>query len=760
MISLFKYLVLSFLFAMLLHGNAFSQKFDIQNIESITIATDRSLYIAGEPIWFNAKYTIPNDTSLILSKVLYVELFNNDNQLVASQKLSITKGVISGQMMIPENAVSGYYILRAYTRYQENFPPWQFTSLILSVVNPSNPLPTNTYNIPEKQITVATMPDGYLAFNIDEPILSKIDTIELFVDGKQVHARNIFYSNGLGRFNYKVKQGEKVHLLVNLKTGDTIRSRTFSPSSFPLELVANTKLDKLELNLINIVHPDNELLVSVENLTGRQSITNSTPLNNNCGSTYFSLSEIGSGLLVIKISTSDGAQIFESYHYVEQKSIPLLDAITDSLVLPDDPINIDLSDLDNNHFPIAVSMVMKGTHSTDLSLLPKYLINNPLYIESFLTSNLQFGNCISDQIAISIALKRQELIRLLDKKEPELEFIVPELYGLTVQGKLVSPSNQEPLQDELVYCSVLGDQHQFHATRSSKDGSFIIPLNYLNSSQDLYIGTGNSEEPVSEITINSGFCPTPPLWNPSPFELDKSSEDLLTQMYFNYQVVNAFNIVNLGVRDCTYHIQPVFGNNLTQIKLSDYIQLSSTPEVFNEIVPNIRVRERNNQFEFVIFDDDINIKYTNPLVIVDQIPYIDIDKIMELQATQIEQIDFTNHAYVYGNNIFSGIVIIKTNTGNFAGLPLPGSGVFVEYESFQPNKQFIPFSSGYKSSEKPNYANTVFWRSYSKDNKPNNLSITAPNGIADYELLVLSLANAGKIIGRQKISVKKAQLVN
>ena len=759
MLSIYKYLILSVIAIIFLQESVFSQK-SYQNIEKVTLVTDRNLYLSGEPIWFSAMYTIPEDSSVILSKVLYLELFNNDRKVVTSQKISISRGVITGQLKIPEHVTSGYYTLRAYTRYQENFPTWQLTSIILSIVNPTTPLPSIIQSAIDEQVTIATMADGNLAFNIEEPTLSAIDSVKLFVNEIEVPVQDVFYSNGLGRFNHKVGQDEQVHLLFKLKSGDTIRSRTFSTASFPVEVVTNTKLDKLELNISGLKHSGQEIEVSVLNLLGDQSLTQKIYLINDHETLKFPLSEIGRGLLLISISGNNEKPIFESFCFVEQENKQISSVITDSVVMPGDPVYIDLSEVDNSAFPIAVSFVMQGTHSTDAQNLPRYLVNNPLYIEYFLANRLLAGSHISDQINIALALNRQKMLKIIYDQKTEQGFVIPELYGLTLQGKLTNPDTQEPLKDELVYCSLLGDQHQFHATRSTSDGSFVIPLNFLYNQHDLYVSTNNFDENASVIIINNGFCPASPIWTPSQFVLDTSYKVLVTQMHINYQIINAFSIDQIEMQDIANIHRPVFGNNLTQVVLADYIQLSSTPEVFNEIVPNVRVRERDDHFDLVMFDDNLNLKYDNPLVLVDQVPYNDIDKIMELQATQIEQIDVATHVYAYGNNLFNGIVIIKTNTGNFAGLPLSKGGVFVEYEALNPDKYFVPFSSLPNTSGKPNFVNTVYWKSFDSVNKPEQILITAPNGIADYELLFISLKSEAKIVGKQKIRVRNALLEN
>jgi len=143
---------------------------------------------------------------------------------------------------------------------------------------------------------------------------------------------------------------------------------------------------------------------------------------------------------------------------------------------------------------------------------------------------------------------------------------------------------------------------------------------------------------------------------------------------------------------------------------------------------------------------------------VDQIVYNNIDKLMELQPTEIERIDVASNVYAYGNQFFNSIINITTNTGNFAGLPLSNDGVFVEYETLKPDICFIPFSSLHNTSGEANFANTVYWNIYDKHNDSKKLLITAPDGIAEYEILLTSLKNKSKIIGKQKIRVIPAQL--
>jgi hypothetical protein len=110
--------------------------------EQVRIFTDRDIYLSGEEVWFSI-YVLANNEPVDLSKVVYVELFDETKRKLNAVKFEIIKGKASGNFTIPEETTSGTYFIRTYTRYQRNFPPESFTSKTISVINPEFPLPTS-----------------------------------------------------------------------------------------------------------------------------------------------------------------------------------------------------------------------------------------------------------------------------------------------------------------------------------------------------------------------------------------------------------------------------------------------------------------------------------------------------------------------------------------------------------------------------------------------------------------------------------------
>lgn len=91
--------------------------------EKIYIHTDNTCYFAGDTIWYRAFVVRSDDfRPSDISKLLYVELVNGEGIVVQRQQLIISdKGHTHGDFALNDSLYSGYYELRAYTRWNLNF---------------------------------------------------------------------------------------------------------------------------------------------------------------------------------------------------------------------------------------------------------------------------------------------------------------------------------------------------------------------------------------------------------------------------------------------------------------------------------------------------------------------------------------------------------------------------------------------------------------------------------------------------------------
>ena len=90
--------------------------------EKVYLHLDNTGYFKGETIWFKA-YVVRCDTEqrTDLSHVLYVELLNPSGDVVEKRKLPIENGEAHGDIKVDSIQTTGFYEVRAYTRYMTNW---------------------------------------------------------------------------------------------------------------------------------------------------------------------------------------------------------------------------------------------------------------------------------------------------------------------------------------------------------------------------------------------------------------------------------------------------------------------------------------------------------------------------------------------------------------------------------------------------------------------------------------------------------------
>ncbi|WP_136468155.1 hypothetical protein [Flagellimonas onchidii] len=89
--------------------------------EKIYLQLDSNEYISNQTIWFKAIVTDSRDhTPSTLSGVLYVDLINDDNQIIEHKLVKLNVGLGHGNIDL-QNGYQGRFLIRAYTQWNQNF---------------------------------------------------------------------------------------------------------------------------------------------------------------------------------------------------------------------------------------------------------------------------------------------------------------------------------------------------------------------------------------------------------------------------------------------------------------------------------------------------------------------------------------------------------------------------------------------------------------------------------------------------------------
>ena len=91
--------------------------------EKVYLHIDNNTYFLGDTIWYKAYVVLADDNSPEpLSRILYVELLNQQGYLMERQQLVVdSKGQADGRFALSDSLFAGYYEIRAYTKWMLNF---------------------------------------------------------------------------------------------------------------------------------------------------------------------------------------------------------------------------------------------------------------------------------------------------------------------------------------------------------------------------------------------------------------------------------------------------------------------------------------------------------------------------------------------------------------------------------------------------------------------------------------------------------------
>ena len=106
--------------------------------EKIFLHIDRPDYIPGDTIWVKAySWCGSEQVPDTLSKILYIDLLNQEDEIIQSRRLLIQGGLSMGDFNLDSSLSPGRYTLRAYTRWMQNINAGEpFYQTI--TINPAN----------------------------------------------------------------------------------------------------------------------------------------------------------------------------------------------------------------------------------------------------------------------------------------------------------------------------------------------------------------------------------------------------------------------------------------------------------------------------------------------------------------------------------------------------------------------------------------------------------------------------------------------
>lgn len=548
--------------------------------EKVYVHMDNTSYYQGDKIWFQC-YVVTADKNkpTDLSKTLYVELLNPEGIVIEKHTLPIVDGRCHGDFTLVHLPFhSGFYELRAYTRYMINFGD----ETIFSRVFPVFDLPEvegnyterkmmrmksiaaeyqvkRTVEKQEKSVNVKFYPEGG---NLVAGLPSRVafeatnaNGTPINVEGKIISAAGVEVTSfkvnheGRGSFDYTPTAGDKAEV----KYGN----RTFSfalPEAKPQGIVMQvdniSSADSVRVKL----HKSADLalpLVGVATISAGKlynfamlDTTQPMPLE-----FAIAKNELASGVSRIVITDHAGGILADRLIFTSTGEVANINVTSDKPAYePYDAVKLDFSvnDKEGNPVKTAISVAVRDgdvcmeSHTnilTDLLLMSeiKGYVHRPAY---YFESDDEQHRTALDELLMVQGWRRYDW-NIWAGVEPFKLRYTPE-QGISVTGTVLNYTSDKPVSN--IYLSSMlslrddpaatdGDENTMPSDNThigivnvGADGRFEFAASVVGK-WNLVLGVTNDKNKAksSRILIDRSFSPAPKNYKPSDMQINSDS---------------------------------------------------------------------------------------------------------------------------------------------------------------------------------------------------------------------------------------------
>ena len=347
---------------------------------------------------------------------------------------------------------------------------------------------------------------------------------------------------------------------------------------------------------------------------------------------------------------------------------------------------------------------------------------------------------VPDNSLVSVNVKPQ-----VNDQSSDKIISYPEARGLSITGTLTNNSTGNPLPGTRVNLSIIGQGRDFMAMKTDSEGKFYFLLPEYTGYRDLFLCADNTGTVEPKLLVDNDFC-TMPLHIPTEsFTLTPQERLAVLNMAVNEKVETLFNVDTIPVVENKEEEVAFYGKPKDIIYIDNYVQLPTLEEYFNGLPTLVKVRKREGEKYFKIIGPQTELTEYEPLIMVDQVAIDDKAKILSIVPTNILRIEIVNELYVKGDQTYGGIINIITRRGDFGGIDLPSSGIFINY-SFLADSTVTPKPSTLQHI--PDARNTLYWepKLILGSNNSSEVTFNVSDTPGRYLIILTGVDGTGKVI--------------
>lgn len=731
-------------------GQAFSQSTPVQTLqqsfetyaqqtaqEKVYLHTDRSAYLAGETMWFKA-YLVeaarhyPSN----LSKVLYIEVLNQEQVPMLQTKLAISQGTGNGFLEVPPNLPSGNYVLRAYTNWMKNAGAAFFYEKPISVINTFRPFQVpaialsvefDTQFFPEGGQLVNGLPSK-VAFRV----VDKNGKGGSFV-GSVLNAQNdtiaqfYTYKFGIGSFAMTPQAGQTYRAVFKGPNGQMFTQPLprAQENGTVLAVMPNGP-DNLQVKVQQkgVGQGNVHLLVH----TRQQVAYAQTQPIDAQGAAIFSVSkkELAEGVSHFTVFNEQQKPVAERLYFKRpQEGVLQLNAqMPQREFRPRAQVNVAVEAKNRGQLSASADVSMAVFRVDSLQTVDPVDMVSYFWLSADLKGNIESADyyltatgpeveTATDHLMLTHGWRRFTWQDALAPSGKPVTYL-PEIAGHLVHAKLTDRVSGKPAPNVLSYLTVPARTAALYGARSNAKGQVLFDVLDLYGTHDLVLQADTRRDSTIRFEIIDPFSAEPMKTHPAPLRVTSTllpslaAKSLHLQVQSFHTAVEASQFTGPAVDTTNF-----YGTADRKYLLDEFTRFPAVEDVMREYVPSVLVRKRSRKFSLAVIDQYRKESFSEePLVLLDGVPVFSTDSIMTYDPKNIRQLDVVSRKYYHGPMTFSGIVSFSTYAGNLKGFPIDARALLVEYQGLQRQREF--FSPQYgteaeQSSRLPDLRTLLYW---------------------------------------------------
>ena len=320
----------------------------------------------------------------------------------------------------------------------------------------------------------------------------------------------------------------------------------------------------------------------------------------------------------------------------------------------------------------------------------------------------------------------------------------PETRGVSITGE-VNDASGNALAGAKVNLSIVGQGRDFMAVTTDSSGRFFISLPAYMGFRDLFLFAEKDSVLKPQVLVNNDFCSIPVHLTSPEFTLSADERNTVLAMAHNIRISTGFDLDSIPCSSTSETTDvPFYGVPTDVIYFDEYIPLPTLEEYFDELGTAVKVKKQNGLNYFKVIGTQPELEYFDPLVLVDWVAVNNIEKILAAPPPTIDRIEIVNVPYVKGGVTYGGIISIISKRGDFSGIDLPTSGVFLNYQGLADNCICPVIETD--TLNLPDARNLVYWNPHLALDASNNaqFSFKTPDTPGRYSIVMNGVDGDGK----------------